>query len=240
MYKVEYWSKKNFELTTRSSVPGLTAIQDSEWLALKGPDRHVPASGTREPGGTGYPPPVVGELATTLVNGALALQGAPPTPLAADMAPNTSAAAASAASTPGSLLMFLPPLATSLALGLPRPQGGYQRPARNTGDRAGTSAAARSPRRGARTRVASPGGLAPPEPAPASTSHCDGLWAAARPSPPSARSAPLYLWSGACLRLAPSTFCHTPVSGFHHCWSPGIVGTRFPGSRGCGRDVIHQ
>src|SRR6266511_1038820 len=111
MYKVEYLSKKNFELPTRSSVPGLTAIQDSEWLALKGPDRHVAASGTREPGGTGSPPPVVGELATTLVNGALALQEAPPTPLATGMAPSTSTAAPNAASTPGSLLIISPPLA---------------------------------------------------------------------------------------------------------------------------------
>jgi len=39
-------------------------------------------------------------------------------------------------------------LAASLALGLPRPRGGYQRSARNTGDRAGTSAATRSPRWG--------------------------------------------------------------------------------------------
>jgi hypothetical protein len=52
----------------------LTASHDSEWFELKAPARHVPASGTREPGGTGYPPPVVGELATTFVNGTLEIQ----------------------------------------------------------------------------------------------------------------------------------------------------------------------
>ncbi len=43
------------------------AIQDSEWFALNGPDRQVPASGTLEPAGIGYPPPLVGELATWFV-----------------------------------------------------------------------------------------------------------------------------------------------------------------------------
>jgi hypothetical protein len=44
---------KNFELPTMSSVPGLTASQDSEWFesSICGP--HVPGSGFVEPGGTG-------------------------------------------------------------------------------------------------------------------------------------------------------------------------------------------
>jgi len=50
---VLYFSKKNFEDPTRSSVPGLTAIQDSEWFASKEPARHVPATGTLSPAGTG-------------------------------------------------------------------------------------------------------------------------------------------------------------------------------------------
>ena len=42
-----------FDVPTRSSVPGFTASQDSERLESNLPARHVPASGTREPGGIG-------------------------------------------------------------------------------------------------------------------------------------------------------------------------------------------
>lgn len=31
------------------------------------------------------------------------------------------------------------------------------------------------------------------------------------------------LWCELCPRLAPSTFCHVPVSGFHRCWSSGVL-----------------
>jgi hypothetical protein len=30
-------------------------------------------------------------------------------------------------------------------------------------------------------------------------------------------------WCELCPRLAPSTFCHMPVSGFHRCWSSGVL-----------------
>jgi hypothetical protein len=46
-------SKKNFDAPVSVSVPGLTASQDSEWLALYGPKRQVPGTGFVEPGGTG-------------------------------------------------------------------------------------------------------------------------------------------------------------------------------------------
>jgi hypothetical protein len=49
-------------------VPGLTAIQDSEWFELSGCAPQVPGTGAVDPGATGYPPPVTGLLATTLVN----------------------------------------------------------------------------------------------------------------------------------------------------------------------------
>ena len=60
-------SKKNFEVPTRSSLPGFTAIHDSDRFELYAPGLHVPGSGLVCPGGTGYPPPCVGELATAFV-----------------------------------------------------------------------------------------------------------------------------------------------------------------------------
>jgi hypothetical protein len=67
-----------------------------------------------------------------------------------------------------------------------------------------------------------------------------GTSAAARPWPPDARRELLYRWCGSCLRVTPSTFCHALVSKYHRCWSQGRVGTRLPGSHGCGRSVVHQ
>jgi hypothetical protein len=60
-------SKKNFEVPTRSSLPGFTAIHDSDRFELYAPGLQVPGSGLVCPGGTGYPPPAVGELATAFV-----------------------------------------------------------------------------------------------------------------------------------------------------------------------------
>src|SRR5436309_5821458 len=57
---------KNFEFPTMSSVPGLTASHDSEWFEFRCCGPHG-GCGLVEPGGTGYPPPSTGELATTLV-----------------------------------------------------------------------------------------------------------------------------------------------------------------------------
>ncbi len=48
------------------------------------------------------------------------------------------------------------------------------------------------------------------------------------------------VWSASCRRLAPSTFCHAPVSGSHHRWSAGTVGTRLPRRSGSRRDLVHQ
>ena len=47
------FSKKNFDTPTRLSVPGLTAIHDSERLLLYGPARHVPGWGLVAPTGSG-------------------------------------------------------------------------------------------------------------------------------------------------------------------------------------------
>jgi hypothetical protein len=67
-----------------------------------------------------------------------------------------------------------------------------------------------------------------------------GTSAAARPWLPDARSGRLYLWSGSCRRLAPSTLHHAPVSGFHRCWSAGVAGVRLPGRDDRGRSIVHQ
>src|SRR5258705_3017424 len=56
---------KNFDAPTRSSVPGFTAIHDSEWLELSGWGPQVPGTYA---GFAGYPPPITGLLATTFVN----------------------------------------------------------------------------------------------------------------------------------------------------------------------------
>src|SRR5258706_8482719 len=56
---------KNFDVPTRSSVPGFTAIHDSEWLELSGWGPQVPGTYA---GFAGYPPPITGLLATTFVN----------------------------------------------------------------------------------------------------------------------------------------------------------------------------
>ncbi len=56
-----------------SSVPGLTASQDSDRL-VKVPGPHVPSFGKFCPAGTGKPPPTVGVLATWLVTETLDCQ----------------------------------------------------------------------------------------------------------------------------------------------------------------------
>jgi hypothetical protein len=58
---------KNFESPMMFSVPGFTASHDSEWFEFSICGPHVPGSGFVEPGGTGYPPPATGLLATTFV-----------------------------------------------------------------------------------------------------------------------------------------------------------------------------
>lgn len=54
-------------------------------------------------------------------------------------------------------------------------------------------------------------------------------WVGAGSWPQGVSSARLYLWSGACLRLIPSTFHQEVVSRFHHCWSDGAAGARLRG-----------
>src|SRR6266536_2042089 len=58
-----------------------------------------------------------------------------------------------------------------------------------------------------------------------------GTSVAARPPRSDAQTGRLYLWSGSCRGLAPSTSHHAPVSRFHHCWSEGTVGAGLPGRR---------
>ena len=82
-------------------MPGLTAIHDSEWLESNVPARHVPGFGNVCPGGTGYPPPVVRELATWLVNGTLDVQRGPLAAAAPGLA--TPAAGVAASPAPASM-----------------------------------------------------------------------------------------------------------------------------------------
>src|SRR5262245_62811974 len=105
-----------------SSVPGLTASHDSEWFASNGPALHVPAWGTLEPAGTGYPPPVAGELATTFVKETLAFHPEPPGESATAETASTSTAAPSAKSAVRKCLMHPPFACRELALrGEPTP-----------------------------------------------------------------------------------------------------------------------
>src|SRR5438552_1369515 len=91
---------KNFEAPTMSSVPGFTASHDSEWLEFSHWWSHVPGSGFVEPGGTGYPPPATGLLATTFV----------PTRLHAADADPALASAPSTASATKTFFTISPPL----------------------------------------------------------------------------------------------------------------------------------
>jgi hypothetical protein len=78
----------------------LTASQDSEWFEFRCCGPQVPGTGLVEPGGTGYPPPSTGSLATTFV----------PTRLQDGLAPRVIAkipAAATAARSPTRIAKIL-------------------------------------------------------------------------------------------------------------------------------------
>src|SRR5438876_6702357 len=92
---------KNFDTLTMSSVPGLTASQDSEWFEFRCCGPQMPC-GLVDPGGTGYPPPLTGELTTVFVptNGQDGLA-----PLAIASTLSVTPAATSAASAPSALLI---------------------------------------------------------------------------------------------------------------------------------------
>jgi len=63
---------KNFDVPTKSSVPGFTAIHDSERFELSCCGPHVPGTYA---GLAGYPPPATGLLATTFVKATVLDQG---------------------------------------------------------------------------------------------------------------------------------------------------------------------